>query len=97
MGRKCHPFLPPHAPILIRLRNRNLAFACVYGKLYMNSVLSILNSRLYEDPDNSEVRVVPSECISALDRPAQTPSSVSGLQLTSIALGATWATKASKQ
>ncbi|KZP31864.1 FAD/NAD(P)-binding domain-containing protein [Athelia psychrophila] len=58
----------------------NLAFACVYGKLYMNSVLSILNSRLYEDPDNSE-----------------TPSSVSGLQLTSIALGATWATKASKQ
>lgn len=65
------------------------------GRLYMNSVLSMLNSRSYEDLDNSEVRDFPSACISALDTRAQTHSSVGDLQLTDIALNSTWTTEAS--
>ncbi|KZP27445.1 hypothetical protein FIBSPDRAFT_1040267 [Athelia psychrophila] len=58
----------------------HLAFDFMLGKLYMNSVLSMLNSRLYDDSDNSE-----------------TPSSVGGLQLTDIALDATWRSGALEQ
>lgn len=66
------------------------------GKLYMNAVLSMLNSPVYEFPDNSEVRICPSAHVLALDTPAQTHFSVGGFSLTDIALDATWNTAATQ-
>ncbi|KZP27443.1 hypothetical protein FIBSPDRAFT_1040265 [Athelia psychrophila] len=62
------------------LEGPHLAFDFMLGALYMNSVLSMLNSRLYDDPDSSE-----------------TPSSIGGLQLTDMALDATWRSGALEQ
>ncbi|KZP27442.1 hypothetical protein FIBSPDRAFT_1040264 [Athelia psychrophila] len=54
----------------------HLAFDFMLSKLYVNCVLSMLNSRLYEDPDS--------------DSETQTRSSAGGLQLTDMPLDATW-------